>query len=125
MKIQANCHPMEQDQAGLTRTLQNQSFELSLNVMDLAISSCEVALPLLDFEKAYRVFKHAKRYYASVLRYSSHHAMTVDDCAALEFKSLHLEAAMAKLETRLNEQKRTPSPPPKRLPDSLKKISNL
>jgi hypothetical protein len=75
------------------------SFELTLNAVTLAITTCRSAIKLNDVRKAGRVLQKAKRYYSAVLRYSGP-LLTPDRICWLEFKSVELEGAIAQLEAK-------------------------
>jgi hypothetical protein len=75
-----------------------------LGLLDLAISDCESALRSSSLPVIGRRLKLAKKSYATILRSISYHSLTVEEVRALDLKSIFLEAAIARLEARLDPE---------------------
>lgn len=83
---------------------QNLTVRQLLSLLDLAISDCESALRSSSLRVIGRRLKLAKKSYATVLRSTRYHSLTVEEVQALDWKSTLLEAAIARLEARFDAE---------------------
>jgi hypothetical protein len=68
-----------------------------LNVADIVLTSCELALLSTDPEVIARCIGHSKKSYDSLLRAAGRLSFTVQDVQAFELKAVMLESLIARL----------------------------
>lgn len=94
----------EEHLAGFTRTrpidLNKTAVRLLLSLMSLVITSCESAFHSSDINRTKISIRHAKRSYASALRYAGRISFSVTDVQAFEVRTVKLENIISELERR-------------------------